>query len=61
MLLISRKKLKLHQEKSLVKVKIIGKLEIIVIIQANIEMQHNLRFNVPNKIPVIFHSKELAN
>ena len=41
-------------------IKIIEKLETIFTLQVNIEMQHivffNLKFNVPNKAPVVFHN-----
>ena len=45
--------------KNLLKKKISEKLESIVILQVNTEVQHsicNLRFNVPKEIPVVFHS-----
>ena len=47
-------------QKSLLMIKVIEKLETIAILQVNIEKQHIvhvlIRFNVPNKIPVVFHN-----
>ena len=52
-------------KKNSLKVWIIGKLEIIVIMQGNIKgniykvsAQNicNLKFNVPNEVPVVFHN-----
>ena len=42
--------------KKMLKMKTIENWEIIVIIQGNTEHQCNLKFNVPNEIPVVFNN-----